>query len=194
MAINPIQIHGDWTEGYVMDKHIISSDYLGDNEYGHPIFDTKRTKLGKLVYELKYNSNKNVINDIMNLITPFLNKWNIKGKVDMILPIPPSNLSRTFQPVFEITYAISDYLNLPTCDNALFKKSTTQSKNLSREDKQKLINGSITFTEHCTKNHNILLIDDLYETGATFNETVRALKTDPLVNNIYVLAMTRTKN
>ena len=30
--INPIKIYGEWKEGYAMDLHTISSEYLGENE------------------------------------------------------------------------------------------------------------------------------------------------------------------
>ena len=40
---------------------------------------------------------------------------------------------------------------------------------------------------------NILIIDDLYSTGATLNETCKILRKDSNVKNIYCLAMTKTK-
>ncbi|MCK9444910.1 MAG: hypothetical protein M0Q14_10345 [Tissierellaceae bacterium] len=55
MQINPIEIKGNWDKGYVMDKHSISSTYLGEEQYGRPRYDTIRGELGELVYQLKYN-------------------------------------------------------------------------------------------------------------------------------------------
>lgn len=40
---------------------------------------------------------------------------------------------------------------------------------------------------------NILVVDDLYESGTTLNEICRVLKRDQNINNIYVLTMTKTK-
>ena len=47
------QITGSWDLGYVLDKHVLSSVYLGDNAYGHPQFDTTRSEVGEALYKLK---------------------------------------------------------------------------------------------------------------------------------------------
>lgn len=35
-----IKIEGSWEKGYAFDIHTISSVFTGDNEFGHPTFDT----------------------------------------------------------------------------------------------------------------------------------------------------------
>lgn len=193
MSINPIKVYGEWKEGYALDYHTLSSTYIGDNDYGHPMYDTERSKIGQLVYEFKYNKDKNKVSDIIKLIKPFLNDWNIKKKVDAILPIPPSNLSRSFQPVFELANGISNYLDLPTSNDVLFKNSSVESKNLDVASKQEFISGSIIKKKTFIRKVNILLVDDLYKTGETLNEAVRVLKNDKNVEDIYVLTMTKTR-
>ena len=47
-----MRIPGRWREGYVLDYHTLDSTYLGDDEYGHPMFDTKRSDVGELLYRL----------------------------------------------------------------------------------------------------------------------------------------------
>ena len=47
-SIRPMRIPGRWREGFVLDYHTVGSIYLGDDEYGHPIFDTTRTELDAL--------------------------------------------------------------------------------------------------------------------------------------------------
>jgi len=187
-----IELKGKWKKGYAIDKHIISSIYVGEDEYGHPMFDTKRSEIGELVYQLKYQKKKNIINDIMVLVKPLLDDWQIGAKVDIIIPIPPSDISRAFQPVFIIAQAISDYLNIPMSTQVLKKSKHEQLKNASINEKSDLIKGSITKDKNFKKKVNILLVDDLFESGATLNEAVDVLKSDINVANVYVLTMTKT--
>lgn len=45
--MNIREIKGPWEKGIVLDKHVLKSEYIGDNEYGRPMFDTKRSELGQ---------------------------------------------------------------------------------------------------------------------------------------------------
>lgn len=188
-----IRLIGNWKEGYAVDKHIISSTYLGEDMNGHPMFDTKRSEMGELVYQLKYQKNKNIIREIMEYIQPVLNQWKIEVKVDIIIPIPPTDSSRSFQPVFLIAEAISDYLKIPMSTEVLKKSKRQQLKNISIDNKLDAIQGSITKEKRFNKKVNILIIDDLFDSGATLNEAVNVLKRDINVNEVYVLVMTKTR-
>ena len=191
--INPIKLDGIWTEGYALDKHTLSSEFLGIDEYGHNKFDTKRSDIGQLLYELKYKANREKVTEIINLIKPFLSQWGIANKIDIIFPIPSSKKDRVFQPVTEISKAISKVLGKPIYLDVIQNNSKIQAKDLTSAQKAE-ITGSISINKKFKRSANILLVDDLYETGKTLSETVRALKADPNVMNIYVLTMTKAKN
>lgn len=60
-------------------------------------------------------------------------------------------------------------------------------------DKTTLSN-SMVKKRYCTKEVNILLIDDLYATGASINEAIRLLKQDKNIKNIYVMALTKKRS
>lgn len=191
--INPIKLEGNWTEGFALDIHVIKSIYVGENQYGRPEFDTIRSRLGELVYQLKYRNNPKAIYDIMELIEPFLNKWNIINRIDAIIPVPSSDKNRIQQPVFKISEHIAKFLNKPIFCNLLEKVTLNQIKDVNFHDKEKLIKGTIRKSKHFTRSVNLLLVDDLYQTGSTLKEVCNVLKQDENVNNIYVLTMTKTK-
>lgn len=76
--------------------------------------------------------------------------------------------------------------------NIIENNSSIQSKDLAREEKDK-IDGSIVKIRTFSKLVSILLIDDLYQTGRTLQQVTIILKNDPNVQNIYVLTMTKTR-
>ena len=76
--------------------------------------------------------------------------------------------------------------------NIIENNSSIQSKDLAREEKDK-IDRSIVKIHTFSKPVSILLIDDLYQTGRTLQQVTIILKSDPNVQNIYVLTMTKTR-
>ncbi|MEK6455801.1 ComF family protein [Caldifermentibacillus hisashii] len=190
--LNPIRIWGNWKEGYALDWHTLKSIYLGVDEWGHNQYETTRSKLGEMVYQLKYNQNISVLDEMIHLIAPFLDWWNISSKVSAIIPVPPSNINRIFQPVFEICNKLSEYLAIPLYTEFLIKNNHIQSKNLDRINKIE-ISGSIKRRLRFQTEVNVLLIDDLFQTGSTLTECVKILKTDSHIRDIFVLTMTKTR-
>lgn len=193
MSINPIRLEGNWEEGFAIDFHVIKSVYTGENEYGRSEFITTRSVIGELVYQLKYQFKEDKVYDIIKLISPFLNNWEVIEKVDVVIPVPPTNKTRAFQPVFLISEKIAEFLNKPIALNLLEKVDLHEMKNLTIEEKTKKIGGSIIKHKNFLRSVNVLLVDDLYKSGTTLNEACIVLRKDKNVDNIYVLAMTKTK-
>jgi predicted amidophosphoribosyltransferase len=187
-----MRIPGAWQQGYVLDYHTIRSVYVGDDEFGHPRYETTRTEMGELVYRLKYNSDRSVLDEIIEAAAGF-----IKGRkidFDLVVPVPPSR-QRTFQPVIEIAKGLSLNLSLALCDDCMIKlKETPELKNVYDYDERlKLLEGAYTADKSKLKGQNILLFDDLYRPGATLNAMTAAAYTKGEAANVYVLALTRTR-
>ncbi|MCD6198213.1 MAG: ComF family protein, partial [Deltaproteobacteria bacterium] len=103
-----IKIHGNWKKGIALDLHTKSSEYLGVDEFGHDRFETIRSEMGELVYKLKYKSDLSVVPQIVNAIV----KIGGIEKMDYIIPVPPSNIHRRFQPVFIIAEELSKKIDV----------------------------------------------------------------------------------
>lgn len=191
-SLKPIKLCGNWIEGFSLDFHTVSSVYLGIDELGHRQFETTRTDIGELLYRLKYKNDLSTLNDIMKIVESFLSSWESISKVDVVLPIPPTDQNRNFQPVFEIAKRIGKYIEKPVYINVLVKSVSVQSKNLSVGDKEEIIS-SIAMKRNAMIPYNILIFDDLYETGATLNTAVKVLKKDPNIKDIYVLTLTKSR-
>ena len=131
--ISPQKIKGEWTGGYALDFHTISSEYIGDDEYGHPQFVTKRSDMGEMLYRLKYKSDKSVLRIINETVAQFINQMN--WPIDLIIPVPPSRTRRTFQPVLALAKGISKLLEIELCPDCVVKtKETAELKNVYNFD------------------------------------------------------------
>ncbi|MEW5801110.1 MAG: ComF family protein [bacterium] len=188
-----IEIHGNWKKGYALDLHTQSSEYLGVDETGRDRFDTTRTKIGELVYRLKYRSDLTVIPDIINYIL------EIKGiqKAGCIIPVPPSNINRQLQPVFVVGHELSKETRVPFFQDAILKtKSTPQLKEIEDlSERERILADAFEINKNYNfSGMNVLVIDDLYRSGTTLKVITSILYNKARVKNVYVIALTKTRS
>jgi len=191
MGINPITLSGNWDEGFALDNHVISSIPIGEDVYGHMQFDTTRSEMGELLFHFKYRNKYDNLQPIISLAKPFLMGWNALKIINSVLPVP-SATDRLYQPAFEIAREIANIMGVVYFETVLQKISPVKAKDLAANQKQ-LISGTIVKTQEAKKKHDMLLVDDLYQTGSTLTECVNVLRQDPNIGKIYVLTMTKTK-
>jgi len=194
MNVSIKEIKGNWMKGYALDKHKIRSVYTGDNEYGHPTFDTTRTEVGEAVYKLKYRNDTNQIQGladavVQNLLPKFDN-------VSLIIPAPASK-RRSIQPVHEIAKAIGHKIKVKSFENIVVKSQSTSStvelKDMTtKEEKETALVDRFTINDEITNEGcwNALVLDDLFDTGATMEAVCRSLRTYRKIDKIYVAALT----
>jgi predicted amidophosphoribosyltransferase len=194
MTTNPIEVQGAWTRGWTLDRHTTSSIFLGYNEQGHAQYDTTRSPLGELLYQLKYRG-QNKVQQVADVMARFFDhKPNGLAKIDIVLPVPPST-PRQIQPVIKIAAAIAKKLDKTFSANAVRKtKKTPGLKNIhDAEERRELLDGAFAVDASQVKGKGVLLIDDLYRSGATANAVTAALFTAGAAR-VYFLAATRTRS
>lgn len=186
-----IKIEGPWDAGVVIDKHTLSSEFIGNNQYDRPMYDTKRTEIGELVYQLKYQNNKTVLPHIVELVKESITDINL---FDAIVPIPPSKQNRSHQPVYLISEAIGQKFNVPVV-YALNKNSLEEIKGvLDKAVRIDKLRKTVVFeTEYDFKGKAILIIDDLFDSGSTLSVATELIKDVGEARFVGVLAMTKTK-
>ena len=189
LQTNPQQIGGPWIEGFTLDAHTISSEFLGyDGAY--PRFDTQRTPLGECVYQLKNRGGP--ADDIIETAAAFAaGRW--AGRIECVIAPPPS-ISRANQPAILIAEGIADSLDVDYKPAAVVKLIwTPQVKNVELPtDRRALLDKAIQQGNDPVRDTRVLLVDDLWDTGSTLRRVATVV--DAMgASEIRALAMTRTK-
>jgi predicted amidophosphoribosyltransferase len=194
MKVNLREIKGNWDQGHVLDKHTLWSTFIGYNEQGHPQFDTKRTEAGEALFQLKYRNGRDqaapLAQQIATSIVPLFDK------VELIIPMPATNV-RAWQPVDEVAKELGKLINVPVIEGALVKLPQDthgpQLKDLAtKEEKVAALKGRFAIKDVITNDGhwNALLLDDLFDSGASMEAATALLRTYTKLNKIYTAALT----
>ncbi len=185
------QILGTWDLGYVLDKHVLSSIYLGDNAYGHPQFETTRSEVGEALFQLKYRRDWTQVRPLADELAATI--YPRFENIGLLIPMPPSNV-RAKQPVAALAEALGLLVEKPVFKDLLLKKlNGKQLKDLTtKEEKAEALKDS--FTVHDVIGGagpwNALVVDDLYDTGASLEGACTVLRGYSKIQKIYVAALT----
>lgn len=188
-----IEIKGRWKKGFAHDLHTLSSVYMGVDEYGNDRWDTTRSEMGDLVYQLKYNGDTSAISKIVDL----LGKYKELETMDAIIPIPSTNKNRVTQPVYAIARELGKRLSVPVIEDALEKRAGgPQLKNVDDQDERAALlrEHMVLAGNHDLSGKNVLLLDDLYRSGATLEVATDILYDQANCKDVFVLTMTKTRS
>lgn len=194
MEVNLRRLNGIWDDGYALDKHMKSSTFIGnDPSNGRPRFDNIRTDAGEAVYQLKYQQKwdeaKNLAEAVFEEIIPKF------PKISLIIPMPAST-ARQRQPVNEVASELARLMEVNSFDNIIIKAASTSGvtlKNLStKAEKEAELEGRFSINDPISQQGkwNMLLLDDLYDSGASMEAATKALRTYPKIDKIYIAALT----
>lgn len=191
MTLHPQIIEGPWRAGIVLDWHTVESKLAGENEFGHPVFETTRSEIGELLYQFKYRSNRQALIQLLALAMERMAK--ARGKFGLVLPVPPSNPTRTVTQ--QIAAGLATGLGAPTSATALTKvRATDELKSVTDPARRKeLLNGVFAADPVELLGKTVLLVDDLYRSGATLEAATEAAYAQGGASAVYVFAVTRTR-
>lgn len=192
LKTSPRKLKGDWEAGYALDLHTVSSRFIGYNEYGYAQHKTTRTDVGERLYHLKYHSDESVVRVLGNTAAEFVREK--KWPIDLIVTVPPSQQGR--ETVNLLAKSIGECLSVPVCSDCVVKvKNTPELKCVTDMDKRlEVLEGAYAVTEKDLRDMTVLLVDDLYRSGATVAAVVKSIKTRVHTKGIYLLTFTRTRS
>lgn len=189
MNVTLKEIHGAWDAGWVLDKHVLSSTYIGDNQWGRAQFDTTRSEVGEASFQLKYRGDWNQVSPLAQALATHV--FPKCGNVGFIVPMPAST-PRQRQPVNEVAVALGQLVRTPVFESLVKAPGGPALKDLpTKEAKLEALAQRITVHDCINEGRwDVLLVDDLYDSGASMEAACRALRGYRKVNRIYAAALT----
>ncbi|WP_439826442.1 ComF family protein [Aeromonas caviae] len=180
-------IDGRWKAGWALDLHTTNSVMLPDGS-----FENTYSKIGHALNRLKYHD-ENHIDFLVSEIVRFMRTRIVTQYISAIVPVPASK-DRRVQPVYVIAEKVANALNIKYDPNYLVKvKNTAELKSIeSPQERSRLLSGAFNVDARY-KNKKVLIIDDLFRSGSTLNELTKIMYNNGLVNNVYVVTLTKTR-
>ncbi|MDR1026851.1 MAG: hypothetical protein LBL46_00330 [Rickettsiales bacterium] len=188
-----INLKGIWKQGFAFDKHVISSKYICDNEYGYPVFETQRSEMGGLLYKLKYGQIPAIIQDIVYILKKSAEFDSFIKGIDYIAPVPPSNKARLVQPVIAVAQELSNTFGKPLLMDFIQSTNTDQIKNTDVSERIEKVKNNLLIKNNINKNAKIMLFDDLFDSGSTMTAITEKLKENGY-ENISIFTLTQGKD
>ena len=141
----------------------------------------------KILYDLKYSNRRDcadlLSSEAARRLRPEIVRWNPEVMIPVPL-YPKKELQRGYNQAGVLAQKLSRYLekvqiNLPVDQDYLVRvKQTSAQKELSRERRNQNIRGAfeISYKRTGKQYQRVLLVDDIYTSGATLSECARILK------------------
>jgi len=212
MELNNIQkLQGKWKAGWALDVTTTSSEPPGTHHEHEKCGKINNGQLtcccskkkwvnhyngvGAFMHLCKYHQNMGSCQVVAAEAIKFLKSRLVKPYLAAIIPVPPSNKERSFQPVYEIAKILGEELKIKVDYDYLLKiRPTSQLKSIvDPEERRKKLAGVFQVKDQRYADKKVLLFDDVYDTGATINEITQIINDRGHVNNVYVLAVTKTR-
>ncbi|OGO33336.1 MAG: hypothetical protein A2Z16_10480 [Chloroflexi bacterium RBG_16_54_18] len=176
---HPRHLIGVWQSGWSLGFH---SQFSGDQ--------WSRSRVGDLVYRLKYQSDRSVLSELVEIAHELFSQHPELIEVDAILPVP-STSNRAFDPVLAFCDALSERIERPAIAVLRKTRATLPQKEMkTMAQKRNNVAGAFSLNE-TLKGKRILLVDDLFDSGETLNEITRLLMRSG-IKSVCVLTLTST--
>lgn len=138
--------------------------------------------VGKLLHVFKYQYAEDVSGVLHEIVQTFVrDQKSAFTDIDLIVPVPLHKkrfAERGFNQAASIANMLAEELDLPVTSTALVRsRHTPHQAQLKREERFKNVDRAFAFSEYVSvAEKRILLVDDVYTTGATMQACAEVLK------------------
>ena len=148
----------------------------------------------KLILDFKYKSKTYLCKYIAQLMKEKILLEDMKYDYILFVPLHKKRIrERGFNQSEKIANKLGELLNIPVLDCIDRVKNTKKLYRLNKEDREKELKNGFKVKENINfiKNKKVILIDDIFTTGATANEISKVLKIN-LVDCICIFTLLTT--
>ena len=165
LADNKIICHHEGAPRYVLGAA---------TDYNNPV-------INNLIHYFKYEGFEKIAFLLSEFLIEFLNRAKFPVENFILIPIPlhsSRERQRGYNQSKLLAEILSDKLNIKLIDGLKrVKKTKPQAQAKKSEDREKNVSGCFkVLDQNKIENRNILLIDDVFTSGATINEAVNILR------------------
>jgi len=176
---HPRPLTGPWHAGWALGFH---SRFAGA--------EWSRSPVGELAYRLKYQNDLSALPPLVEQALALCAEHPELADVDAIVPVPPST-PRPSDPVSALADALGTRLERPV-QRVVVKTRNTKPQKEMHTLAQKRANVAGAFAVRGdVRGQRLLILDDLYDSGATLEEVCRVLRQAGAAR-LCVLTLTRT--
>jgi ATP-dependent DNA helicase RecQ len=150
------------------------------------------TEVGKRVEAFKYHGEKNQLEWLLERALQTLARHQHFNEVNAVAFVPSTDTSRQYLPVPLFAENLRQRLGVQTvCQLRKTRATRPQKEMVTMEQKRRNVAGAFAVHTPNVKGQRVLLIDDIYDSGATINECARVLKAAG-ATKVYALTLTKT--
>lgn len=176
---HPRPLDGPWEAGWALGFH---SRFSGGN--------WQRSPVGELAYRLKYQGDVSTLAPLVEQALALCADHGELASVDALVPVPPS-VVRPFDPVRAWADALGRRLGRPVWPALVRTRPTAPQKEMTtRAQKRTNVAGAFAVQGE-VQGKDLLVLDDLYDSGATLEEVTRVLRQAGAAR-VFVLTLTKT--
>lgn len=158
------------------------SDYCNRCQYERGAFDKNRSPLAydgdtkRIIYALKFGKKKYIAQTLGALMADTYLNESMDGEIIVFVPMTSEEeKKRGFNQSELLAYEVGKRLDIPVLPALVKIKDTKAQKELQGKDRALNLEGAFACVYEQVKKRKILLIDDIFTTGATANECSKVL-------------------
>jgi hypothetical protein len=176
---HPRQLSGPWDAGWALGFH---SRYQGS--------EWTRSPVGELAFRLKYQGDFNAIPSLVQKMKDLIQDHPEIAQVDAVIPVP-SSVQREKDPVSSLASELARQLKVNYWPVLAKSRKTDQQKQFQTLAQKKANVAGAFRLQSSIKGKRLLVLDDLFDSGATLEEITKLLK-QAGADTVNVLTITRT--